>query len=374
MSQPQLHSHVIIVDDGELVDVRGLLDSLQVAYAEAPSLDAIDAASGCVLLISSARHALARPEAGDADAPWELHVVVYDAISDGLRRLLSRSGCDVAVGRPMQPAVLQLLVAHALYAGPERRKNGRAAMSAPVRLAGPLGDSVATLLQISERGCGLLVRGSAEVGDDVALLLPPELTGAAMLPLDCTVIGVTAVAGSADRHLALVFESVPPKVKRVLQTVMERHSLGLTPRHAASAVETIEGSRDRGVAGPEERRSPRKLFAGRVAAARPGEARVMIGRDLSVGGMRVRPVEGLRVGDEFKLALYGDGGDEALVLEAEVSRDHGWDGLVLQFRRVTPETRLRLERIVESLPAVRPEKGAGARAPGLLVSEILETE
>jgi len=89
--------------------------------------------------------------------------------------------------------------------------------------------------------------------------------------------------------------------------------------------------------------------------------------------MRVRPIEGLRVGDEFKLALYADGGDEALVLEAEVSRDHGWDGLVLQFQRVTPETRRRLERIVESLPAVRPGKGAGARAPGLLVSEILET-
>ena len=99
----------------------------------------------------------------------------------------------------------------------------------------------------------------------------------------------------------------------------------------------------------------------------------MIGRDLSVGGMRVRPIEGLQVGDEFKLALYGDG-DEALVLEAEVSRDDGWDGLVLQFQRVTPETRMRLERIVESLPAVRPAKGAGARAPGLLVSEILETE
>jgi hypothetical protein len=372
MPHPEIHSDVILVDDGELADVRELLDSLQVEYAEAPSLGAIEAESGCALLISSARHALARPVAVSVEPPWQLHVVVYDAISEGLRRLLSRSGCDVAVGRPLQPAMMQLLVSHALYAGPERRETGRAAMSAPVRIAGPLGDSVATLLQISERGCGLLVHGPAEVGDDVALLLPPELTGASVLPLDGTVIDVTAVAGSSDRQLALVFESVPPKVKRVLQTVMERHSLGLTPRHAASAAEAIDDSADLRAAGPEDRRGPRKLFAGRVAAARPGEARVMIGRDLSVGGMRVRPIEGLRVGDEFELALYGDGG--ALVLEAVVSRDDGWDGMVLQFQCVTPTTRTRLERMVESLPAGRPGKGVGARAPGLLVSEILETE
>jgi hypothetical protein len=130
---------------------------------------------------------------------------------------------------------------------------------------------------------------------------------------------------------------------------------------------------DEGAAtGADQRSSPRKLFPRRVVAAAGGGTQVLIGRDLSVGGMRVRPVPGLHLGDEFKLALYGNGEQPALVLKAVVGRDDGWDGLVLHFRDVGASLAAKLERLVESLPAARATQGPGARAPGVVVSEIIE--
>jgi hypothetical protein len=372
MAHPKARPNVIFVDDGELADVRRLLDSLDVEFEEAASLSAVGRSGGCELLISSARHALAAPAAADDALPCGFHVVVYDAISEGLRRLLSRSGCDVAVGRPVHPAVMRLIVAHAFYAGPERRAGGRAAMSAPVRLAGSAGNSIATLIQLSEGGCGLVALAPAAVGDTLTVVLPPELTGTGPLPLPGRVMEVADAEAGEGVWLALMFEDVDPKVEQVLAAVMQRHSLGLTKSRS-------DGGLEPGAAGPREdpvfveRGGPRKLYAGRVVAAGRGNSCVMIGRDLSVGGMRVRPIQGLHVADEFKLALYDDGDKAAMVVDAVVVRDDGWDGMVLRFRQPSPAIRRRLEELVASLPASRPEAGARSRASGVVVSEILET-
>jgi len=154
---------------------------------------------------------------------------------------------------------------------------------------------------------------------------------------------------------------------------MQRHSLGFTKIRSDDGFEPVTASSEAEEARPDERGGPRKLFAGRVVAAGRGHSCVMIGRDLSVGGMRVRPVQGLRVGDKFKLALYDDGDTAAMVIDAVVVRDDGWDGMVLRFRSPSLAIRRRLEELVASLPASRPEAGAGSRASGVVVSEILET-
>jgi hypothetical protein len=172
----------------------------------------------------------------------------------------------------------------------------------------------------------------------------------------------------------MVFEGVDPKVEQVLAAVMQRYSLGFTQSRSDDGFESPAGSSEAEEARrDDERGGPRKLFAGRVVAAGGGHSGVMIGRDLSVGGMRVRPVAGLRVGDEFKLALYDDGDGAAMVVDAVVLRDDGWDGMVLRFRQPPREIRRRLEELVASLPASRPESGTRSRASGVLVSEILET-
>jgi hypothetical protein len=151
---------------------------------------------------------------------------------------------------------------------------------------------------------------------------------------------------------------------------MDRHALGITTKLAPPRAS--RPSRPPAASDSDRRARPRKLFARRVLAAAAGGTQVLIGRDLSAVGMRVRPVPGLQVGDELKLALYGNGEHPALVLEAVVIRDDGWDGLALHFRDVGASAAAELERLVRSLPAERAARRARERAPGVVVSEIIE--
>lgn len=394
-------SPVIIVDDGELADVRRLLAQLDVGYREEKSLASIAEDASCDLLITSARRAVASRGRGAAEGhpPRKLHVVVYDRMSRTLRRVLAQSGCDVVIGRPLHPAVFHLLVSHALYSGPERRTLGRVAMAAPVKLRVGRRLREATLVQLSLRGCGLASSQDVKIGQDVEVILPAELTGGEALSLPGRVLAagsLLADAAGRSRDIAVGFRAAHAAVRKVLQGVMERHSLVTTtkparsragrPSHppvetpadapveafaATTAVLLDEG--DEGAApGAEQRSGPRKLFARRVLAAAAGGTQVLIGRDLSAGGMRVRPVPGLQLGDKLKLVLYGNGKQSSLVLKAVVIRDDGWDGLVLQFRDVGASMAAELERLVGSLPATLTAKGAGERAPGVVVSEIIE--
>jgi hypothetical protein len=363
---------VIIVDDGELADVRQLLAQLDVGYAEEASLESA-AAEGmsCGLLITSAPRALGRG-GGGARPRCKLHVVVYEDTSRTLRRALARSGCDVAIGRPVNPSVFQLLVAHALYAGPERRNLGRATMAAPVALRVGRRPLEATLVQLSLRGCGLVSDQNVETGQDVEVILPPELTNGAALPLAGRVLAVRSSSADAgrSRDIAVGFRSSHAAQRQVLQGVMDRHALGITTKLAPPRAS--RPSRPPAASDSDRRARPRKLFARRVLAAAAGGTQVLIGRDLSAVGMRVRPVPGLQVGDELKLALYGNGEHPALVLEAVVIRDDGWDGLALHFRDVGASAAAELERLVRSLPAERAARRARERAPGVVVSEIIE--
>jgi hypothetical protein len=389
MSTP---SPVIIIDDGELADVRQLLAQLGIEYREETSLESVAGGARCGLLVTSARRALGSGNAGSAGAnpSCKLHIVVYDTLSGTVRRVLAQSGCDVMIGRPIHPAVLRLLVSHALYSGPERRNFGRAAMAVSVKLRVDRRPREATLVQLSLRGCGLATNQSVEVGRDVEVTFPPEITGAEALTLAGQVlaVGSSAVGASRSREIAVRFRSPHAVVRKALYEVMKRHALMTmakskrtkarrTENASAEAPEAApavlpDAGDERAASGEDQRASPRKLFPRRVLAAADGGTQVLIGRDLSVGGMRVRPVPGLRPGDEFKLALYGNGDQPALVLRAVVTRDDGWDGLVLQFHDVGAAVAAKLELLVESLPATRTSEGRGARVTGVVVSEIIE--
>jgi len=392
MSTP---SSVIIIDAGELADVRRLLVKLDVGFREEKSLESVAKGAPCGLLITSARHAMVPGNGGAAAAKpqCKLHVVVYDTMSRTLRRVLVQSGCDVVIGRPIHPAVLRLLVSHALYSGPERRNLGRVAMAAPVKLRVDRRPREATLVQLSLRGCGIASSQSVDVGQDVEVIFPPELTGGKALTVAGRVLAAGSSAANAgrSRDIAVRFRSTHAVLRKIVHEVMMRHSLVTTAKPArrregrptrarAEAPEAPEAVTvvlpDEGgegaASGGDPRSGPRKLFPRRVLAAAGGGTQVLIGRDLSAGGMRVRPIPGLQLGDEFKLVLYGNGEQPALMLKAVVGRDDGWEGLVLHFRDVGEAVAAKLERLVKSLPATRETKGPGARAPGVVVSEIIE--
>ena len=97
----------------------------------------------------------------------------------------------------------------------------------------------------------------------------------------------------------------------------------------------------------------RQSYKRSVLAAANGATRVLIGRDLSKGGMRVEPHPSLVVGDELKLVIYGNSRRQPLAAKALVARDDGEDGCVLHFKDLSPQASAKLEKLMASLPSLR---------------------
>jgi hypothetical protein len=123
---------------------------------------------------------------------------------------------------------------------------------------------------------------------------------------------------------------------------------------------------------PSERREhPRALFDETITALNQEASSALVGRDVSLGGMRVDPHPDLKVGDELVLEIYGFADGAPSEVHATVIRDDGPDGLALRFEHVSPALARRLEELVLSLPSIEPLGGGEAAAMGAVVSRIL---
>ena len=101
-------------------------------------------------------------------------------------------------------------------------------------------------------------------------------------------------------------------------------------------------------------------------------ARVLVGRDISVSGMRVDPNRRLAVGQTLRIAIHVTGVDAPLVVTSQVCRDDGRDGLALRFVDLSRETAEQLAQALEALPVLAPT--GDEREQGFVVSEILTVE
>ena len=363
---------VLVVDDGELQDIREMLAGLDVPYAEACGTDKTALSSELSLLVTNARHAL---DSDTAQHRSFIHLVVYDDVSPALHKALHRSGCDLVLQRPVNPHTFRLLASQALYEGPERRTGRRVVLSAPVELRTDGQTRPATLLQLSLRGCGLSTQEAVKIGSEIQLTFPPELTGGDPLRASGPVLSVQErESGSGPHQIALAFRLLDVASRRVLNDIMERHGNGaeLRPRRAAGPASAPAAGSANSRAKGERRSAARKSYTQRVLAAGAGISHMLIGRDLSSGGMRVRPEPDLELGDDIRLAVYSRPGQPAIMLKAVVTRDEGDDGLVLRFHDVPTSIAARLEQIVAELPTL-PTEGPDAppAQPGVVVSEIL---
>lgn len=122
---------------------------------------------------------------------------------------------------------------------------------------------------------------------------------------------------------------------------------------------------------PERRDMKRGVFAGNVPAFGKRALRVLVGRDLSIGGMRIEPLPGLELDDRLHLAIYAEPGEEPFLVWGTVARNDGDGGLALSFDPLEPETTRRLESLVANLPAVESLHDSEAEAMGTVLSEVL---
>jgi hypothetical protein len=362
----------LVVDDGELDDVRELLGALGIAWAEARSFDAPEAPARISLLVTNARHALdsegMRPAA-------VTHVVVYKEVSRTLRKVLERSGCDVVLQRPVNPSSFRVLARHALYTGPERRRARRVVLSERVRVEAGGKSLRATLEQLSLRGCGLRLEAAPRLGSELCVSLPRELTGGEALELRGPVLAVRpAPEQTGTFEVSMAFRLADAESRRCVTSIMDRHAGASQLRPHPVERAATRAAPPEPAADPVDRRSgPRRSYTRPVLAAGAGICHALIGRDLSSGGMRVRPDPDLALGDELRIAVHARAGQPAIMLRAVVSRDDGDDGLLLRFHDVPASIARRLEQIVGELPQLGPG-GRGGAGPGLVVSEVLDRD
>ncbi len=121
----------------------------------------------------------------------------------------------------------------------------------------------------------------------------------------------------------------------------------------------------------DRRTTPRRPYAARIPAFGTRALRVLIGRDISVGGMRIESNPDLEIGDRLHLAIYGKASEEPFLVWSTVLRGDGRGGTAVAFDAVHPTIAKQLEALVASLPTVESLHDDEATAMGTVLTEIM---
>lgn len=404
---------VLLLDDGELDDVEEILEDLGVSFWRTRG-QAIreDTAPPTQLLVSTPRRvgSVRAPRAKSDRGRAPQRVVISSEDSPGLRRQLRSAGVDFLVRRPVHREALRLLVLDCLYRGDERRGEMRVPVGLDVSFRTGLLPRRALLTDLSEGGCRLLSPYALEPGTKLRVLIPEEMGAPEPLTVEGRVRRIKLVEGPGIDGLysaAVEFSSPPAEQRRDLERIVKSRANGritmyLPQAVSADSVEAESGSAihiseakgaggdptgislpvevdtdDPGgelpeIDGSNRRKRRRARYLREITAFGTG-LQVLIGRDLSTGGMRVARGESIAVGERLQLAIYGERGEEPAQVWATVDRDDGEAGFALVFDSLSPELSARLERLVASLPAVEPLQEGEAAAMGTVITRILHS-
>ena len=144
-------------------------------------------------------------------------------------------------------------------------------------------------------------------------------------------------------------------------------------------MEAGDGPTERGqdAGSPERRGDARHAFERRVIATDEQATRVLVGRDISLGGMRIDPTPTLALEDTLQIAVHVPGQETPLVLNVRVARDDGPDGLLLHFDDLSITASTYLKEVLANLPDLAAgdgdsSSGEAPRVVSEIVSETLE--
>jgi hypothetical protein len=174
--------------------------------------------------------------------------------------------------------------------------------------------------------------------------------------------------------VAVAFQGLKPAQGKQLRKVFENYRNGParlegvnTPPPAVAAVD----------AGPqaqvERRAAPRVQYEKHIVTVDEEATRVLLCRDISIGGMRVNPNDTLVPGDELLVAVHIRSRAEPLIVNTRVTRDDGDEGLILEFYDLSKESAEYLEKMVNLLPILGVKNvSEDGQEDGLSISEIVE--
>jgi len=375
---------ILFLHDGELDDLREPLSTLGGGIVERNrGPNAEDRVRTWDLVLATSKRMLSLD--GELFQPPGVRIAVLDCDSKTLRAMLRRAGADLLVRRPVHPAALRLLILHSLYRGPEKRRTNRLSIGAAIRFRSGLRRRNAILAELSPTGCRILAPNASDhvkTGARLVLQLPDELCGGRGFTIAGRVLRIEDEASGTNAiaiHFGTLRRSVVDRLRCVLAAhsdgpaVLERGAAG-TLALAGPPTDVTDPDTDPGTEPSpmcsERRRQPRHNLERRVIALGEQASRVLMGRDLSAGGMRVAPAPGLHVGLQLKIALHAGDVNQPLVLEAEVARDDADAGFGLRFMNLAPEHQDRITEMLQALPEISAFDDS-VDSNGVFVSEVL---
>jgi hypothetical protein len=349
MTAPGGAPAIVVADDGELSDVRTILEEVGAEFE--------DWHKGAVtgeftepsqLLVATVSRAITlglrrRGERSPARPVWIAVLVDGSGVAGSP---LLESGFDFLVRQPVHPAALRHLLTQALFRGDSRRRGTRVAVGYTVTVRVGLRRLGATLVDLSPRGCRVLLGHRLQEEQPVTLQFPAALAGGEAFAIRGWVLrlgrGELEGGNPSETSTSIRFDSLSRETKELLHALLNDLSKGPSQLVAAPGA---------GGARAPERRAPRAVFEAPVLVF--GESdRVIVASDLCRDGMRVRSGSHLRVGDTVRLAIEAGARTEPVVVSGEVIRDDGASGLALRFGWVEPGGRERLDQLIAALPAV----------------------
>jgi hypothetical protein len=376
---------ILLLHDGELAPLAAVIESLGGIDRRGNPTELDRTRVWDVVVASASRMLELHDHLPETTA---VRIAVLDGNSKTVRKMLYRADTDLLVRQPVHQVALRLLILHALYRGPEKRRTARVSIGSTVRFRVGLRQRTAILAELSTRGCRLMAeQGCHRATPDrlVKVVLPPQVTNdKRSFSLRGHVLRVSSDETGAD-VIAVVFETLREAARKRLESIVSAHSQGpavldravsLAPRSAPAIPESGEPESPEPDAPTSEETSERRIqdrhtITRRIVALGDEAARVLIGRDLSIGGMRIDPTPEFATGDRLKVAVHVRPDGQPLVVSAEIARDDGPNGMALRFVDLSPAARAYLEKMVLALPSII-ESNNSKEGAGVVVSEVVD--
>lgn len=221
---------VLLLDDGELDDIQGVLDEAKISYGRVRGgAIAQQTPAPRRLLVTTPRRIQAVELPDELKSQELMRIVVVNEDSPTLRAHLREVGFDYLVRRPVHKEALRLLLFHCIYQGEERRAEPRVPVGFEISFRTGLLPRRATLADLSTRGCRILSKWGLEPGKRITVTIPQR----AGVPESISVKG-RVVRMSLDESLgadgpyssAVQFDSLAAEVRHELEWILEERARG----------------------------------------------------------------------------------------------------------------------------------------------------